>query len=794
MKKILYTIFTIFFLVACHQEEIDTTSSSQESDKVTLSLSLQIPEAQSLDTRAFNDDGSNIDKLFLAVFNENGFLEEMVKATNLVYTPTETEGYTPSNGEVCFEVELKQSSYKRTIHFIAYQSDGESDELTEQIKNMEYGSESALISSLNVSGTKDAYWQRKEFPNGIRDNEETKGMMRRVPLVRNFAKIIVRETDDDFVITKIAIVNPASKGSVAPYFDGGFAVFNNGETALDYSTIKGSGYNGYSPYGAIPAAGTLSDYVNWAKDATEVSTYLYERNQTSNEAYLLVAGKWKTNSETFYKVDLVDAKNVRYNILRNFQYTVTITSVVGDGHPDAPTAIANPAGNNISGSTEMESFLNISDGEKQLFVTYTKKTLVSGNPVYDLKYKYISNVANGTNSTLEEGAVTIDAPAGDVLETTATPSTKLDDGWCTLELNPYEPTSIPKTQDIIISAGGLQRKITLTLREAYELSVSCTESVADKMGAPVDVFISIQDDLPSYLFPLTFFVESSALSIYPDASRNRLPVNTRTTVVDNMEGNSFGFDRELTWAEYETLKQSASNGKVSIPCYFLTNKDNSASNIYVYHELFNKDKYNFVNITMKEFTETSISTSIVGIEQTVTYSFKTETDANVTINIIEGNQRTTVTKEVKGNLKNEFTYNTQTWGQGIEIILSAYGYLPTTMEGRRTLIIPVQNLKATNIRKSSNNYISGVSISDVSVYADSNHSQLIGTIKFNSDGNMSSDLTLDVTGLNDDNHLYFTYTATEWNLMSSSSKTYSTNATIRDILKEDGIKQTFVEQ
>lgn len=587
-------------MVACHQEEIDTTSSSQESDKVTLSLSLQIPEAQSLDTRAFNDDGSNINKLFLAVFNENGFLEEVVEATDLGYTPTATEGYTPSNNEVCFKVKLKQSSYKRIIHFIAYQRDGESDELTEQINNMEYGTESALISSLNVSGTKDAYWQRKEFPNGIRDNEETKGMMRCVPLVRNFAKIIVRKTDDDFVITKIAIVNPASKGSVAPYFDGGFAVFNNGETALDYSTIKESGYNGFSPNGAIPAAGKLSDDVDWAEGATEVSTYLYERNQTSNEAYLLVAGKWKTNSETFYKVDLVDAKNVRYNILRNFQYTVTITSVVGDGHPDASTAIANPAGNNISGSTEMESFLNISDGEKQLFVTYTKKTLVSGNPVYDLKYKYISNVAVGKNSTLEEGAVTIDAPTGDVLETTATPSTELDDdGWCTLTLDPKEPNIIPKTQDIIISAGGLKRKITLTLCKAYELNVSCTESVADKMGEPIEVFISIQNDLPSYLFPLTFFVESSALSIYPDASKNRLPVNTRTTIVEGKTGNSFGFDRELTWTEYETLKQSASNGKVSIPCYFLTNKDNSASDIYVYHELFNKDKDNFINITMK---------------------------------------------------------------------------------------------------------------------------------------------------------------------------------------------------
>lgn len=688
-------------MVACHQEEIDTTSSSQESDKVTLSLSLQIPEAQSLDTRAFNDDGRNINSLYLAVFNEYGFLEEIVGATKLGYIP---EGYTKQDDEVYFEVELKQSSYKRIIHFIAYQSDGESDELTKQIKNMEYGTESALISSLNVSGTKDAYWQRKEFPNGIRDNEETKGMMRRVPLVRNFAKIIVKETDDDFVITKIAIVNPASKGSVAPYFDGGFAVFNNEKTALDYSTIKESGYNGFSPNGAIPAAVTLSDddYVNWPEGAKEVSTYLYERNQTSNEAYLLVAGKWKTNSETFYKVDLVDANNVRYNILRNFQYTVTITSVVGDGHPDAPTAIANPAGNNISGSTEMESFLNISDGEKQLFVTYTKKTLVSGNPVYDLKYKYISNVAVGKNSTLEEGAVTIDAPAGDVLETTATPSTELDDGWCTLELNPYEPTSIPKTQDIIISAGGLQRKITLTLREAYELSVSCTESVADKMGAPIEVFISIQNDLPSYLFPLTFFVESSALSIYPDASRNRLPVNTRTTIVEEKTGNSFGFDRELTWTEYETLKQSASNGKVSIPCYFLTNKDNSASDIYVYHELFNKDKDNFVNITMKEFTNiTWTNLDRYGSRNDGTFSFRTE-NANdeVTVTIKEGG--TVIYSETHTGLTT-YTISTiglTTWGNQVTVTLEGVGYIPkTTSIERNKLVIPAGKLNSNTTDK-----------------------------------------------------------------------------------------------
>lgn len=732
-------------MVACHQEEIDTCPSSQESDKVTLSLSLQIPEAQSLQTRAFNDDGSNINSLYLAVFNEYGFLEEIVGATDLGYNP---EGYTKQDDEVCFKVILKQSSYKRTIHFIAYQGDAENDELTGQITNMEYGTESALISSLNVSGTKDAYWQRIEFPNGIRDNDETKGMMRRVPLVRNFAKIIVRETDDDFVITKIAIVNPASKGSVAPYFDGGFAVFNNGRTALDYSTIKESGYNGFSPNGAIPAAGTTSAYVNWADNATEVSTYLYERNQTSNEAYLLVAGKWNNNSETFYKVDLVDAKNVRYNILRNFQYTVTITSVVGDGHPDEPTAIANPAGNNISGSTEMESFLNISDGEKQLFVTYTKKTLVSGNPVYDLKYKYISNVADGTNSTLEEGAVTIDAPAGDVLETTATPSTELDDdGWCTLTLDPNVPTIIPKTQDIIISAGGLQRKITLTLRETYELSVSCTESVADKMGTSIEVFISIQNDLPSYLFPLTFFVESSALSIYPDASRNNMPVNTRTTIVEEKTGNSFGFDRELTWAEYETLKRSAINGKVSIPCYFLTNKDISASDIYVYHELFNKGKDNFVNITMKEFTNiTWTNLDRYGSRNDGTFSFKTE-DANDVITVTIKEDDTVVYSNTHSG-STTYTISSialTTWGKQVTVTLEGEGYIPkTTSIERNKLVIPAgklnSNTKDKDFKISTDN---GKNNNGININIPSNTDQFVT-----------------ISGLTESTPLYFKYSET----------------------------------
>lgn len=215
MKRLLYTIISLFILVGCHQDNIELSQQPPtDGEKVTISLSVQIPEAQSAMSRAFNDDGSNIDKLCLVVFNENNYLSEVAWAEGLKYTPTD---YT----EVCFKVNLKRSGSTRYIHFIAYKNDDIADtediedELTTQLNNIQYGAEATIMSALNVSGTKDAYWQRLELPE-IRDNDETKNAMRRVPLVRNFAKITVTNNAGNFAITRIAVVTPPSKGSIAP--------------------------------------------------------------------------------------------------------------------------------------------------------------------------------------------------------------------------------------------------------------------------------------------------------------------------------------------------------------------------------------------------------------------------------------------------------------------------------------------------------------------------------------------------------------------------------------------------
>ena len=622
MKRLLYTIISLFILVGCHQDNIELSQQPPtDGEKVTISLSVQIPEAQSAMSRAFNDDGSNIDTLCLVVFNENNYLSEVAWAYDLKYTPTD---YTAAEGEVCFKVDLKPSASTRYIHFIAYQNDDVADteyiedELTTQLNNIQYGAEATIMSALNVSGTKDAYWQRLKLAE-IRDNDETKAAMRRIPLVRNFAKITVTNSAANFAITQIAVVTPPSKGSIAPYFDGDFAVFNDEKNPLLYETILSTGYNGYSPSDYLPNNNVLGPEVAWTENATSVSTYLYERNQRTNTdklTYLLIAGKYNGGNVTYYKLDLVNANGDRYNILRNFNYNVTITSVVGDGL-SYDDALANAPGNNISGSVEAQNFLNISDGTGQLFVSYVKKTIVSDDAV-TLMYKYIPNLNtdndNDGNPDVNNAAVTLTPQVktsdnvfaskasginGYDIVQSSTDETGENAGWRTITIKPNKPGDNPLTQTLTLKGGSLQRTITYTLREAYNLIAQCTEEVSDEMNSEMEVYIYIPTDLPDYIFPLTFFIEADKRSIYPDAAKdnNNMYTSFGPSNNEHRTENTFGFDKELSLSDYDKLEPETINGVTykKITCHFLTNIDESASDIYVYNELFNLGLCSFTN-------------------------------------------------------------------------------------------------------------------------------------------------------------------------------------------------------
>lgn len=648
MKKILYTLFSLFVLASCTHDELDIPAPLQQEsgEKVKLTFNVNIPEAQSVETRAFGESAT-LKTLWLVLFDEFGYYVGKAQAKNATDNSSNTIGnVTMDNPDTegldvtPFYVELNVTKSPRIIHFI-----GNYDLANATLA----GHENAIISRLNVTGGQDAYWQRIDVDEIAKkddavadENGSFEGKlpteMDPVYLLRNFAKITVEKATDvtsSFIYTGFDIITTESHGSVAPYNvatdPASFPTFiSNGNTCVSYQSLLDEGYTGF-----IPGASTHQNTFN--KEAKNFSAtpsfsaeaqYLYERNNADGQTYVIVKGTWN-KAETYYKIDLireVEGSAVTYfHILRNFHYKIVIRSVEGAGADTPQEAAAGAASNNIFASVELQHLTNIGDGEARLFVNYTSKTLISNAPV-TLEFNFLNESGDAANDriALQEGNeadvfASIEGPY-DVGDRGYDESLVENTGYSYYIITPKSPGTLPLDESLTlydkgtttVSATGLQRKVEYTLRKAYPLSATCNSPVADDMGSSVDVSISIDDDLPSYLFPLTFYIESSALSIYPDASQNNMPVNNRTTIVEGKTGNSFGFDRVLTWTEYETLKESASNEKVSVPCHFLTNMDNSASDIYVYNDLFELGKCNFTTerITYSSLTIKAGSLSI----------------------------------------------------------------------------------------------------------------------------------------------------------------------------------------
>lgn len=623
MKKILYTILSMFFMAACTHDDIDIPTGSQEDgERVTLNFDVQIPEAKAVNSR-FADD-VNLGTLYVLVFDNSGFLTDFGEAilTNTT-VKNETDGET-INAVTTFSVSLKETSEGRILHFVGNYFPAEKTDF-------EYTSEYRLLSNLDaVTDSKGVYWQRVVSPNGVNTAAVT-GRMDPVYLIRNCAKVTVdgTKTITNFKYTGFAVVNTESHGSVAPYImtsdDAAFAQYV--ETSPDGTFVKENGlakqtgyehlvntqgFEGYVPENSnvTNAASSLTDTKDGGLTFNTYNKFIYERtHNASAPTFIIIKGQWN-ETDTYYKVDLSyvrDAVIVPYHILRNFAYNITINSVTGTGYPTAKQAAEAASSSNITADVSLEHLLNISaTGESRLFVNYVKKTLVSTADVY-LEYMYTYKNTEGTwvidNSKVRHNWT--NTTNGKVINniTVSADNVKVEnEGYASLTITPK--TSIPTAEEeesIILyvdedgdGVADLQRKVTYAYRNPYPLEATCTNPVSNRMGAQVNVNIIIDDDLPSYLFPLTFFVESSALSIYPAANSN-MPVNNRTTVVDGKSGNSFGFDRVLTWEEYDDLTLTFQDGKVSVPCHFLTNMDASACNIYVYNELFTKDYCSFEN-------------------------------------------------------------------------------------------------------------------------------------------------------------------------------------------------------
>lgn len=779
----------IFALVSCVSEDLPQTSIPHEGDKVTLDFSVVIPEAGST-TRGTMAEPS-IESLVVVVFDENGRYVEAVDAK------VEDDSATDP---VEFTVTLSQSGTPRALHFVA----------NKQKTDFSYGTETSIMSSLTTTSSQDAYWQRVKV-NSMMQGEEAalNAQLQKVPLVRNFAKIVVNVNENvkNFTMTGYAVVYAPISGTVAPY-NSTTTQFQNfvksGTTGLNYGEGDLADYKGFMPAGV-----QIDNTVPTAWSTNGVYTY---ESTYGNGTAVVIRGTYtsgNTATECYYKVDLAkrnaDGTIENYNILRNICYTITIDEVLGAGYTSAKDAMENTAGNNLSGSVDTKNLLNISDGTSRLFVEYVDKRIMNTNS-FTLKYKY-EPMLNGTSANAFKTESNASAHLTGVLNAKAkVGDTEIDfitdwsvtnpdagEGWSeiTFEVNEAVFNSLGANDvhqgTFTISSNALSRTVRLYMLKPYTMTVSCNPTeVARSVGASVTINTHIPIGLPSDIFPLVFDIEAAELSIYPDPSFTNalgqavtMPVKTGNTIIPNTTKNSFYFQRTLTEAEYKALGTDGNGYKV-MPSGFLTNKAASASDVWVYNEFFGEaEDTKFTNFDPKLFTNYSLSESLrrYGAGQTGTLRFTAASASDVVTVTLTGLERTS-DNATEFTLKGSTTYSipvtTTDWGTKPAAKLSADRYADATADADRNILyIPAGSLNAGEDEDISNR--------DVYLRQTTNGNDLT-EVEFSSSGTNSNNATATINNLAEGTNLYLRYqyriqTGTSWGRPTYTTYTYIAETT-----------------
>lgn len=815
MKKILLAISMMFALTACISEDLPQPQQT-DGDNIELNFSVTIPEAGSVTRGTLGDP--KITSLTVVVFDDKGYFvaARSAKATN-------GWGEKVTSAETKFTVALPQSSSPRILHFVANKSP----------EDFAFGTETAIMTELTTSlrasgdtqSNEDAYWQRVEVPNLlVQDATTLSDTLKKIPLVRNFAKIKIGTVPPGFTVTGFALINTPTSGTVAPYnvnegcFEPYWKASGDNKVGKDYSDLKGANYDAFMPVnvalGSQPTPSTSDGDLTFNTDAK----YTYESSY-KNQTAVIIKGHRDAASDTYYKVELYDATNGNYDVLRNVEYTININNVVGEGYSSAKEAADNVGGNNISNSIATQSLLNISDGTQRLYVEYTSKRVMEASTPFTLKYRFTTN-GKATNVTYNNKITTSGSESEDngyltiTRKTTSEDGTAVltktgvnisghdtqdSDGWSILTLTPQ--AQMPDgnkvwSEDLIITSTcngvTLSRTVKLYMLNPYVMEVECNPSkVANNdINQPVTVNTKIPANLPSDIFPLVFDIEAAKLSLYPDPDATDvlghtivMPVVSGPSII-NSSKNSFYYQRTLTYAEYEKLVKNAGEATdVAIPSYFLTNMKNSATDVYVHNNYFGTENGAFDNYTAtKSFSDVAWSGDLVsyGDNKSGVFTFKTTDTSPVTITLSNADV-TSLGDEITANGDGTYTVTGQTsytinitvtgWGDVPYATLTGDGYTSVRAKATRNkLTIPANSLEA-NINSRTVTIVGG------------------GSIKFNNGTNEATEIT--ISGLNLDSSLTLTYVERGF---FGGSTTYTADVPVSKAISTDPDTITFNEQ
>ena len=623
MKRLLYILSLAVLAFACTPELKETGLDSADLEgKVLIDFSVKIPDVGPA-TKAMTETPA-LKNLMVAVFDKEGYLVESAFALGNTVLATE-------NGTKClYQVALTQSKERRIIHFIGNAP-----------KNLRFGTEETVLSYVKSelgSENEDLYWYRREVPSISGTNQtldpvyqatpDTKAAFDNIPLIRNFARISLENAaTTNFELESWTVVNTYKTGTCAAYntSNGSFAEYFNYVDSQDatlqqlgikelstpktLATLLGENYKGNVP------ANVEKISVEEAKSKLSSSQYYYayERDVTTDPAYIIACGTYKgdgNNNKCYYKIGLYDNDGKSFPLLRNFEYKLTITKVERAGYGSFEEASTSTGSGNISTAQETLSLVYISDGVASLSVDYTEKMIVEvpKEGHVDLGFKFISDVSKGTEGSLSNVKVVVNKPEGTagvaiakVNGTAVAAGDEIKPNDWTLEITPVTPTSVSKKQSLTIYADytkagqtvTIQRTVTYIVWEKQSLIVECVPNeIPRERGSDMNLHVTLPGGLSSSMFPLDLKIEAANLSITPNNEKDHMPVQTGKSII-NSSKSAFYFIKTVQWAEYLASKL--------VTCYFKSNKDQSASWVYVANDYFNTANDEFTTYVASHF-------------------------------------------------------------------------------------------------------------------------------------------------------------------------------------------------
>lgn len=575
----------ILLLTACTDETYTPAPASPQSKGYQFTVSIPEPMAatRSIGDALTSEYVTNL-PMHVLVFDEKGFFVAFQEATPTTYNEGTRRG--------TYTVDLPNSDQKRILHFVL----GKVDFSTYTPAD----TETSIFSTLSVGNQTDVYWQREEVDYIMKQEDENTGTTtilapplteanHVVRLIRNYAQIsvdVTGEATSHLTLNGFVVLRHIDRGTVAPFSGsethGGFASFDITNEGNDYEsfTQRNPTFGGCNP----PREGSnLIDEVN-ENDFTTSSKYVYERNQdeAQSPAYVLVKASYDGNP-CYYKLDIVSFDEETFvttylNLYRNFHYRIHINKVAGKGYDTKEEAIEAVASNNISASIEVSQVNKIEDGLGNELSVDELDIMIVSTEDYTLKYNYVHGGDTHNESPTYVQVTPIGGSDGGGYNHKAVQEIRCN-GDGTITITPVNPLpDIMETQEFIVAgASGLSRRVTVRVREKFVFAAVDCDNVESSIGAEMTLAVRLPDNMPTAAFPLTLDIEPEKKSIYPDVSKNRIPVTSQ-------EQFTFSYQAIVTYNDYRQNH--------TFFFHFKTNMENSATNIVVTNNYFRDDSKN----------------------------------------------------------------------------------------------------------------------------------------------------------------------------------------------------------